>query len=87
VSSLILILISFTGSWYLYEPESGNLITDTLCSVVLFVSFIALLLWVYKRISKSANNNNSNSNSNRGSSGFDIGSNSGDSSGSDGGCD
>ena len=82
MSSLILILISFTGSWYLYEPESGNLITDTLCSVVLFVSFIALLLWVYKRISKSANNN-----SNRGSSGFDVGSNSGDSSGSDGGCD
>jgi len=82
VSSLILILISFTGSWYLYEPESGNLITDTLCSVVLFVSFIALLLWVYKRISKNANNN-----SNRGSSGFDVGSNSGDSSGSDGGCD
>jgi len=84
VSSLILILISFTGSWYLYEPESGNLITDTLCSLVLFVSFIALLLWVYKRISKSANNN---SKSNRGSSGFDVGSNSGDSSGSDGGCD
>jgi hypothetical protein len=77
MNSLILILISFIGSWYLYEPHSGDLVTDSLCSLVLFVSFIALLIWILKRVKKSSGSGGS-------SSGFDS-----DGSGGDdgGGCD
>ena len=59
MSSLILILISLFGSWLLYEPGSGDLVTDRLCGLVLFVSFVALLIWVYKRISKSTSSSDS----------------------------
>lgn len=75
MNSLILILIFFVGSWYFYKPHSGDLVTDSLCALVLFVSFIALLIWIFKRVRKSSSSGSS--------SGFDS-----DGSGGDGGgCD
>jgi cbb3-type cytochrome oxidase subunit 3 len=61
MNSLILILISFVGSWYLYEPHSGDLVTDSLCALVLFVSFIALLIWIFNRVRKSSGSGDNSS--------------------------